>query len=147
MIDFLTEYYLWFKSFHVIMSIAWMAGLFYLPRLFVYHTQTSVGTSEYDRFTVMEKKLLDIIMLPAAVTTWGFGLLNAWTMDYWLEGWFISKLALAGLMTVVHILDAYWAAQFAKGRNIHSERFYRIWNEAPTFLMIAIVILAIVKPF
>jgi protoporphyrinogen IX oxidase len=146
MSDFLLNNYLWFKSFHVIMSIAWMAGLFYLPRLFVYHTQTSPGSSEYARFVTMEKKLLDIIMLPAAVTTWGFGILNAWEMDYWLEGWFVAKLALAVLMTAVHTMNAFWAERFAQGRNVHSERFYRIWNEAPTFLMIGIVILAIVKP-
>jgi len=147
MLDFLVDKYLWFKSFHVMMSIAWMAGLFYLPRLFVYHTQTLHGTAEYARFVVMEKKLLAMIMLPAAITTWGFGLLNAWAMDFWFEGWFLAKIGLAVLMTAVHFLNAYWAHAFARGRNRHTERFFRVWNEVPTFLMIGIVLLVIVKPF
>lgn len=144
--DHLVGAYLWLKAFHVMMSIAWMAGLFYLPRLFVYHTQTSVGTEAYDRFVVMEKKLLTIIMLPAAIATWIFGTLIAWAMDYWLEPWFLAKMALAVAMTGIHVLDGCWAGGFARGRNRHSERYFRIWNEAPTLLMIAIVILVIVKP-
>jgi putative membrane protein len=146
MIDFVLRYYLWFKSAHIIMSIAWMAGLFYLPRLFVYHTQTEPGSDGYLRFVTMEEKLLTIIMLPALTATWIFGLINAWAMNYWLDGWFLAKLGLAVLMTVVHFLDSWWAYQFVRGRNVHSERFFRVWNEAPTLLMIGIVILVVVKP-
>lgn len=139
------EYYFLLKSLHIIMAFAWMAGLFYLPRLFVYHCQTVAGTAEYARFVTMERKLLLIIMRPALATVWLFGLLTAWGMNYWLDLWFLLKLGLSVLMTAVHILDEYWAVDFAKGRNRHPERFYRIWNEAPTLLMIAIVLLAVFK--
>lgn len=146
MMDFFVTNYLWFKSFHIIFSIAWMAGLFYLPRLFVYHTQTVPGTGEYDRFLTMERKLLSIIMWPACIGTWFFGLSSAFIMNYWTELWFLSKLGLAVLMTVVHVLDAVYAARFARGSNARSERFFRFWNEAPTLLMFGIVILAVIKP-
>lgn len=144
--DFFVTNYLWFKSFHIIFSIAWMAGLFYLPRLFVYQCQTVVGSVEYQRFLTMEGKLLAMIMAPAAIGTWLFGLIIAFAMDYWSDLWFLSKLGLAGLMTVVHLLDIYWARKFFRGVNVRSERFFRFWNEAPTLLMFAIVILAVVKP-
>jgi protoporphyrinogen IX oxidase len=147
MSEFLVRHYFLLKSLHLIMAFAWMAGLFYLPRLFVYHAQTQAGTAEYARFVTMEKKLLDIIMLPAAVTVWVFGLAIAFAMGYWAELWFISKLCLSVLMSGVHILDARFAAEFARGRNRRSERFFRFWNEAPTLLMIVIVFLAIYKPY
>lgn len=144
--DWLVEYYLWLKSFHIMMSISWMAGLFYLPRLFVYHTRAKVDAEDYDRFVIMEQKLLSMIMLPAAIITWLSGMLIAWGMDYWLNFWFLAKMAFAIPMSLVHVQDCFWARAFAQGRNRHSERFFRFWNEAPTLLMIAIVILVVVKP-
>lgn len=144
--DFLVAGYLWFKAIHIMMSIAWMAGLFYLPRLYVYHTQTAVGSDAYARFVVMEQKLLWFIMAPAAITTWVFGLLIAWGMNYWLDFWFLAKMAFVVPMTLVHVLNWVWGRAFVENRNTHSERFFRIWNEAPTLLMIAIVFLVVLKP-
>lgn len=146
MADLFLEYYFLLKSLHIIMAFAWMAGLFYLPRLFVYHTQAQAGTGEYRRFCVMERKLILIIMRPGMVAVWLFGLFTAWGMNYWLEPWFLAKLALSVLMTAVHIADEYMAADFAKEANTRPERFFRIWNEAPTLLMIVIVLLAVFKP-
>jgi putative membrane protein len=147
MIEFLLNHYLLLKALHVMAVIAWMAGMFYLPRLFVYHTQTSPGAPDYERFVTMERKLLRIIMAPAATAAWTLGLTIAWVMDYWHNGWFLAKLVLVLALTEVHIINAHWAKEFARGRNTRSERFYRIWNEAPTVLMIGIVILVILKPF
>ncbi len=144
---FLLEYYLWIKALHIIAVIAWMAGMFYLPRLFVYHTQTTPGTSEYERFAIMERKLLKIIMSPAMMVTWVMGLTMAWLMDYWADGWFGTKLLLVVAMTAVDHLYRRWAKKFAGGTNTHSERFFRLWNEVPTVLMMGIVILVVVKPF
>ncbi len=146
MMDFLYAHYNWIKALHIIMAIAWMAGLFYLPRLFVYHTQTKPGTAEYQRFITMEDKLIRIIMTPALITTWIFGLLAAFVMNYWLDLWFLVKLGLAVLMTVVHLQDIYYARRLSAGKNIRSERFFRFWNEAPTLLMMASVFLAVIKP-
>ena len=145
--SFLLGYYLWIKALHVIAVIAWMAGMFYLPRLFVYHTQTQYGTAEYERFVTMERKLLRFIMGPASVMVWIFGLTLAWLMNYWRDGWLISKLLLVVALTTVHHLFMIWAKKFATGRNTRSERFYRLWNEVPTVLLVGIVILVIVKPF
>ena len=139
------EYYFLLKSLHIIMAFAWMAGLFYLPRLFVYHTQAEPGSGEYARFVTMERKLLVIIMRPAMVTVWLFGLLTAWGMNYWLDLWFLAKLGLSVLMTAVHVHNEVWAVAFAKGSNRHSERFFRIVNEAPTILMIIIVLFSMVE--
>ena len=144
---FLLDHYLWIKTLHVIAVIAWMSGIFYLPRLFVYHTQTQPGTAEYQRFALMERKLLKIIMNPAMVTVWILGLTMAWLMDYWPFHWFQLKLSLVAGMTLAHHFFAIWAKDFMRGRNTRSERFYRLWNEVSTLLMIAIVILVIVKPF
>jgi len=144
---FLLDHYLWIKALHVIAVIAWMSGIFYLPRLFVYHTQTQPGTAEYERFATMERKLLKIIMNPAMVMVWVLGLTMAWLMDYWPLHWFQLKLSLVAGMTLTHHAFSIWAKDFARGRNVRSERFYRLWNEVPTLLMIAIVILVIVKPF
>jgi putative membrane protein len=144
---FLLDNYLLIKALHVIAVIAWMAGMFYLPRLFVYHTQTAPGTAEYDRFVTMERKLLKIIMNPAMIATWVLGLTLVWLMDLWPAHWFWAKFALVAMMTGTQHLYARWAKDFARGCNIHTERTFRLWNEAPTLLMIAVVILVIVKPF
>ena len=145
--EFLLDHYLVLKALHVIVVIAWMSGMFYLPRLFVYHTQTSPGTADYDRFVTMERKLLKIIMAPAVIAVWVLGLTMAWLMGYWPLHWFQLKLALVAAMTWTHHSYMIWAKDFALGRNERSAKFFRIWNEAPTLLMIGIVILVIVKPF
>jgi putative membrane protein len=144
--ELLLNHYLVIKAFHVIAVIAWMSGMFYLPRLFVYHTQTTPGAADYKRFIVMERKLLKIIMNPALIAVWILGLTMAWLMDYWPLHWFQAKLALVAAMTWTHHSYAIWVKDFALGRNMRSARFFRIWNEVPTVLMIGIVILAIVKP-
>jgi len=145
--EFLLDHYLTLKALHVIAVIAWMSGIFYLPRLFVYHTETQPGTAEYARFSKMERRLLKIIMNPAMVLTWMFGLLMAWANDWWGAHWFQMKLGLVLAMTWIHVTDMIWAKDFALLRNRRSGRFFRFWNEFPTVLMIAIVILVITKPF
>ena len=145
--QFLLDYYLVIKALHVISVIAWMSGMFYLPRLFVYHTQTKPGSVDYERFVTMERRLLRIIMNPAMIAVWVFGLTMAWLMDWWPHHWFQMKLVLVAAMTWLHHSYALWFKDFAHGRNFRSARFFRIWNEAPTILMMAIVILVIVKPF
>jgi putative membrane protein len=147
MTAWLVDHYLTLKAFHIIAVIAWMSGLFYLPRLFVYHTETEVGAADYQRFAVMERKLLAAIMGPAMGMTWIFGLSLAWAGDWWLAGWFHTKLALVVAMTAIHMADARFARDFAAGRNVRTARFFRLWNEAPTLLMIAIVILVVTKAF
>jgi putative membrane protein len=143
----LIEHYLTIKALHIIAVVAWMSGMFYLPRLFVYHTETEVGAQDYRRFCTMEKKLLAAIMGPAMGMTWIFGLMLVWLGGWWQAGWFHTKLTLVIIMTAIHIANARFARDFAAGRNVRTARFFRFWNEAPTLLMIAIVILAVTKPF
>lgn len=139
--------YEWLRVLHIISFVAWMAGLFYLPRLFVYHTQQAVGSAAAATFTVMERKLLRLIMNPAMVATWIFGLWLAFEIDAWRQGWFHGKMALVVLMTGFHHACGVWRKGFAEDRNRHSERFYRVMNEVPTVLLIGIVVLVVVKPF
>ena len=108
-----------------------MSGMFYLPRLFVYHCETTPGAPDYERFVTMERKLLKIIMNPAVIAVWVFGLTLAWTMDYWRDGWFDAKLVLVLGMTLTHHIYARWAKEFAERRNTRTARFFRIWNEVP----------------
>lgn len=145
----MTMDYLWVKALHVISVIAWMAGLLYLPRLFVYHTQATVGSPESQTFKVMERKLLRLIMNPAMIASWVFGLwlivlLGSSAMT---AGWLHGKLALVILLSVAHGFMARWRKDFERDTNRHTERFFRTVNEVPTLLMIGIVILVIVKPF
>ena len=148
MMDFLAQNYLWFQSLHVIAVIAWMAGLFYLPRLFVYHTQVSAGSEASETFKVMERKLLRIIMNPAMIASWLFAIAMILVRpDLWTAGWFHAKLMLVVLMTVAHMLMSSWRREFEEDRNQRGHVFYRYANEVPTVLMIGTVILAIVKPF
>jgi putative membrane protein len=145
--DFLSQYLLWIKAFHVIAVIAWMAGMLYLPRLFVYHCQTPPGTEGSERFKVMERKLLKGIINPAMTAVWILGLTLVWLTDAHMQTWFQIKFLLVLIMSGIHgVLVRRWR-DFAADRNRHSERFYRILNEVPALLMIAIVILAVVKPF
>lgn len=148
-IDALAYVYLWIKALHVISLIAWMAGLFYLPRLYVYHTMVLPGSPESERFKVMERRLLKAIMNPAMVATWTFGILLVLTPGVidWRAGWWHTKVFCVIGMTVFHQGLAVWRRGFLEDRNRLSERFYRIANEVPTLLMIIIVIMVIVKPF
>jgi len=143
---FLLDYYLLIKALHVIFVIAWMAGMFYCPRLFVYHTEAKPGEPDYERFTRMERRLLKMIMLPALIAVWILGLTLGWLNDWWAAHWFQLKLTLVAGMTLVHFNYIIWARDFANGRNAHTARYFKIWNEVPTVLMIAIVILVITKP-
>ena len=141
--------YPWLKGLHIIAVIAWMAGLLYLPRLFVYHSGAPSGSHRAAMLEVMERRLLRGIMLPALVMTYGFGLALAalpGVVD-WQRGWIWAKLALVAALTGFHLLLARWRRGFAEGRYPHSERFYRIVNEVPTVVMIAIVLLVVLKPF
>ena len=138
---------LWLKAFHVIATIAWMAGMLYLPRLFVYHCEAEVGSKQSETFKVMERRLLRAIINPAMIATWVLGLWLAFDQGYFRSGWLHGKLVLVLALSVVHGLFSRWVHDFAADRNTHSQRFYRIINEVPTVLMIGIVILVIVKPF
>ena len=145
----LAAVYPWLKALHIIAVIAWMAGLLYLPRLFVYHAGTPAGSDRAATFEVMERRLARGIMLPAALMTYLFGIMLAATPGVvdWHLGWVWTKLALVALLTVFHGLLERWRLGFAARRRTHSARFYRIVNELPTVAMIAIVILVVVKPF
>ena len=149
MYDFLTSNYLWLESFHLVSVISWMAGLLYLPRLYVYHTQVDIGSDQDKLFQTMERKLLRVIMNPAMIATWIFGLLLVVSTDILSEGfsWFYLKFAFVFLLTFFHMKLAVWRKGFVAGENKNSEGFYRKINEVPTVLMIAIVFLAILKPF
>lgn len=142
---FVSAWYLWIKALHLISVISWLAGLFYLPRLFVYHCRV-IGTPADILFQTMERRLLRIIMNPAMIAAWVFGGLLLFVQS-WSQGWLHAKLALVTAVTVYHHLLALWRKDLAAGRNRRDERFYRMVNEIPTLLMMAIVILVIVKPF
>ena len=136
------------KAFHVIAIIAWMAGLLYLPRLFVYHADSEKGSELSESFKVMEKRLLLYITTPAMIASWILGLYLAFTVIDWkADGWFHAKLGLVLLLSAFHGALAKWTKDFAADLNTHDARFYRMMNEVPTLLMIGIVILVIVRPF
>ena len=147
--DFIINHYLWFKALHVIAVISWMAGLLYLPRLFVYHAQAAKGSDKSETFKVMELRLYRYIMGPASIATWLFGglmLYGNWD-GIMAMGWMHAKLTLVFLMTGYHHALGAWRKKFARDENTRSAKFYKIANEAPTLLMVAIVILVILKPF
>jgi putative membrane protein len=139
--------YLWLKALHVIAVIAWMAGMLYLPRLFVYHCEAEIGSKQSETFKVMERRLLRAIINPAMVATWVLGLWLAWDAGLFRSGWLHAKLALVLAMSAMHGMFVRYVREFAEDRNRRTQRFYRIINEVPTLLMIAIVILVVVKPF
>ena len=139
--------YLWLKAFHVIAVIAWMAGMLYLPRLFVYHCAAETGSKQSETFKVMERRLLRAIINPAMVATWVLGLWLAWEGGFFKSGWLHGKLLLVLILSGIHGLLARCVREFAEDRNARSQKFYRIINEVPAALMVAIVILVIVKPF
>lgn len=143
----MSEIYLWVKAFHVISVIAWMAGMLYLPRLFVYHCRAETGSAQSETFKVMERRLLRAIMNPAMIATWVLGLTLVFLGELWRESWVHTKLLFVLVFTVVHIGIGRWRRAFEEDRNPHSERFYRIANEVPAVLMVGIVILAVIKPW
>jgi protoporphyrinogen IX oxidase len=139
--------YPWLKAFHVIAVIAWMAGMLYLPRLFVYHCEAPVGSSQSETFKVMERRLLRAIINPAMVVTWVLGLWLAIEGGFLKAGWLHGKLVLVLILSAMHGVFTHFVRDFAEDRNAHSQKFYRILNEVPTVLMVGIVILVVVKPF
>jgi putative membrane protein len=139
--------YEWIKALHVIAVISWMAGMLYLPRLFVYHCEAEIGSKQSETFKIMERRLLKAIINPAMMVTWLAGLYLAWSGHWFSAGWFHGKFLLVLAMSGVHGFFVRWGRDFAADRNLRSQKFYRIINEVPTVLMIAIVILVIVKPF
>jgi protoporphyrinogen IX oxidase len=144
--------YAWLKAFHIIAVIAWMAGMLYLPRLFVYHCAAEKGSIQSETFKVMERRLLRLIINPAMIATWLLGLSLAWLgpdsrFGWFNSGWLQAKIVLVVLMSAVHGLLARWVRDFATDRNQHSQKFYRLINEVPTAIMILIVLLVVLKPF
>jgi putative membrane protein len=139
--------YEWAKALHVIAVISWMAGMLYLPRLFVYHCEAEVGSKQSETFKMMERRLLKAIINPAMALTWILGLYLAWSGHWFTAGWFHAKLTLVLIMSGVHGFLSARVRDFAQDKNTRSAKFYRIINEVPTVLMILIVILVIVKPF
>ena len=144
--------YEWIKAVHIIAVIAWMAGMLYLPRLFVYHCAAEIGSVQSETFKVMERRLLRAIINPAMIATWVFGLWLAWLgpdsrYGWFASGWLWAKIILVLGLSAVHGLLARWRKDFAQDRNRHSQKFYRIINELPTLLMILIVLLVVLKPF
>ena len=139
--------YLWVKALHIIAVIAWMAGMLYLPRLFVYHAGVAPGSPQSETFKVMEQRLLRYIMTPAMIATWLFGIALVIQGQYFAATWFHLKLLLVLLMSALHGLFTRWARDFAADRNTRSAKFFRVANEIPTLILIAVVILATVKPF
>jgi protoporphyrinogen IX oxidase len=148
-LSFLAPFYLWIKAFHVISMVAWMAGMFYLPRLYVYHCEVAAGSAESERFKVMERRLLRQIINPAMGATWLFGILLVLTPGVidWAAGWWHAKLTAVILMSGFHGALSRWRRDFMEDRNTRPQRFYRIANEVPTLLLIVIVIMVIVRPF
>lgn len=138
---------LWVKAFHIIFMVTWFAGLFYLPRLFVYHADTTDSTGT-ERFKLMERRLMTMTNVGAALTlTFGVWLLLGWRNDLVQAGWFHAKLGLVALLFVYHHICGRYSKAFQQDRNTKSSRFFRIFNEIPALLLIAVVLLAIVKPF
>ena len=139
--------YLLVKSFHIIAIIAWMAGLLYLPRLFVYHSMAEVGSVRAQTFKLMERRLLKNIMNPAMILSWIFGLYMLYlNVSLLQETWMIAKLICVILMTYFHMKFGKMRRLFEADEIPRSDKYYRYWNEAPTVTMVAIVILAVVKP-
>lgn len=139
--------YEWIKAFHVMAVIAWMAGMLYLPRLMVYHAEAQTGSIQSETFKIMERRLLKGIINPAMIATWVLGLYLAWAGFGFKGGWLHGKILLVVLLSGIHGFLVGRVRDFANDRNTRSARFYRIINEVPAVLMVAIVILVIVKPF
>ena len=141
--------YLWIKGLHVISVIAWMAGLLYLPRLYVYHVDAEPGSDKSETFKIMERRLMRGILNPSMMASVMFGLFMVYDSSpaIWQAGWFHAKLTAVVLMLVMHVFCGKWRRAFAEDRNTHSGRFYRIMNEVPAVFMVVIVLMVIVQPF
>lgn len=143
------DWYVLAKFVHILGFVAWMAGLFYLPRLFVYHCQSAEDSELWRTLAVMEQRLIRVIMRPAGVATW---LAGAMLLSYhgtpgqW-QGWLVVKLLLVGAMTVFHGVAEHYGSSFARGKRVHSEFYFRVFNEIPTVLLIGIVAMVIFRPF
>jgi protoporphyrinogen IX oxidase len=137
---------LWIKVVHIVAVISWMAGMLYLPRLFVYHADAERKSATSEQFKVMERRLLKGIVNPAMIAVWTTGPLLAWREGYVLSPWLLAKVALVLLLTGLHGIFAAQVRAFAEDRNVHSSRFYRFINEAPTAIMIFVVFLVVMKP-
>ena len=148
MIDLSPDLYLWVKAFHIIFIIAWMAGILYLPRLFVYHSDAESGSQQSETFKTMERKLLRGIINPSMIMVFILGgiLLINLDREIWLSGWLIAKISLVILLIIFHIFVVGWYKEFSRDTNKRSSRFYRFANEIPAVLMVVIVILAVVRP-
>ena len=138
--------YPWIKALHVVAVISWMAGMLYLPRLFVYHCEVELGSKQSETFKVMERRLLKAIINPGMAINWLAGLYLAWSGHWYVSGWFHGKFLLVLVLSGVHGFFSRWVKDFAADRNTRSKKFYRVINEVPTILMIGIVILVVVKP-
>jgi protoporphyrinogen IX oxidase len=141
--------YPWIKSLHIVSMVAWMAGLFYLPRLYVYHCEVARGSAEGERFKVMERRLLKQITTPAMIATFGFGIVLAMTPGVvdWSAGWWHVKLLAVLALGAFHGMASRWRRDFLHDRNTRPQRFYRIANEVPTLLLLLVVVMVIVRPF
>jgi putative membrane protein len=139
--------YEWIKALHIVAVISWMAGMLYLPRLFVYHCEAEIGSKQSETFKVMEWRLLKAIINPAMIVTWLAGIYLAWAGHWYLSGWLHLKILFVLVLSGVHGFFVRCVRAFAGDRNTYSQKFYRIFNEVPTILMIGIVILVVVKPF
>ncbi len=146
--EWLNDAYAWLKALHVVSVIAWMAGLLYLPRLFVYHAEAAAGSDKSETFKIMERRLLRLIMNPAMIASYVFGILMLLAPGRfdWSEGWIWVKAAMIVGLTILHHLFGLWRKDFLADRNVRPARFYRFANEAPTILMIVLVIMVVVKP-
>jgi len=149
MSDFLIATYPWIKALHIVSVVAWMAGLLYLPRLFVYHADAEIGSDKAETFKIMERRLLRGIMAPAVILVVLFGALLAATPGVvdWHDGWIWAKLVLVAALILFHHLLARWRKSFAADALPHTARFFRLVNELPMIALIAIVVLVVVKPF
>ena len=145
----MAEYYQWFKALHIISVVAWMAGMLYLPRLYVYHADAEPGSDKSETFKLMERRLLRAITNPAMVSSFIFGGLMMTTPGAidWDSGWIWVKIAMIAGLGGVHGMYARWRRAFEADRNTRPAKFYRMWNEAPTIPLIVIVIMAVVEPF
>lgn len=141
------DLYLWIKAFHIIAVISWMAATFYLPRLFIYHTDAPPGSQQSATFKVMEQRLIKVIMNPAMMISWILGLYLAWSVYGFSGGWLHVKIALVVLLTTAHVYFTRSVKRFARDENTRPAYHWRLMNEVPMVLMILIVILVVVKPF
>jgi putative membrane protein len=144
---YMGEAYLWLKAVHIIAVMAWMAGMLYLPRLFVYHAAAEPGSELSETLKVMERRLLRAIINPAMVVAWVLGLALMLNIAAWEDPWFHVKFLLVTLLSGLHGFLSRWRKAFERDENRHSAKFFRWTNEVPTVIMIAVVILVIVRPF